>query len=34
MESLSAWTDEMLALETAAVKRLLKLGARVQGLLR
>ena len=34
MESLSAWTDEMLALETAAVKRLLKLGARVQALLR
>jgi DNA-binding transcriptional regulator GbsR (MarR family) len=34
MESLSAWTDEMLALETTALKRLLKLGARVQALLR
>jgi DNA-binding transcriptional regulator GbsR (MarR family) len=34
MEGLSAWTGEMLALETAAVKRLLKLGARVQALLR
>jgi len=34
MESLSAWTDEVLALETPAVKRLLKLGARVQALLR
>jgi DNA-binding transcriptional regulator GbsR (MarR family) len=34
MESLSAWTSEMLALETTALKRLLKLGARVQALLR
>ena len=33
MESLSGWTDEMLALETTALKRLLKLGARLQGLL-
>jgi hypothetical protein len=34
MESLSAWTDEMLALETATLARLAKLGAKVQSLLR
>jgi DNA-binding transcriptional regulator GbsR (MarR family) len=34
MESLSAWTDEMLALETATLARLAKLGAKVQTLLR
>jgi DNA-binding transcriptional regulator GbsR (MarR family) len=34
MEALSAWTDEMLALETATMKKLIRLGARVQGLLR
>ena len=33
MESLSAWTAEMLVLETTALKRLLKLGARLQALL-
>jgi DNA-binding transcriptional regulator GbsR (MarR family) len=34
MEALSAWTDEMLALETATLARLAKLGAKVQTLLR
>ena len=34
VEGLSAWTDEMLRLETPALKKLLKLGARVQALLR
>lgn len=34
MEALSAWTDEMLALETATLARVAKLGAKVQTLLR
>lgn len=34
MEALSGWTDEMLALETATLKKLVRLGARVQALLR
>jgi len=34
MESLSSWTDDMLSLETGTLKKLVKLGARVQGLLR
>jgi DNA-binding transcriptional regulator GbsR (MarR family) len=34
MEALSTWTDEMLALETATLARLAKLGAKVQTLLR
>jgi DNA-binding transcriptional regulator GbsR (MarR family) len=34
MESLSAWTDEMLRLETPTLARLAKLGAKVQSLLR
>jgi DNA-binding transcriptional regulator GbsR (MarR family) len=34
MESLSAWADEMLALETATLARLARLGAKVQSLLR
>jgi len=34
MEALSGWTDEMLALETATLKKLIRLGARVQALLR
>ncbi|MEO8675603.1 MAG: MarR family transcriptional regulator [Casimicrobiaceae bacterium] len=34
MESLSEWTDEMLALETKTLKKLLKLGAKVRKLLR
>jgi DNA-binding transcriptional regulator GbsR (MarR family) len=34
MEALSAWTDEMLGLETATLARLARLGARVQTLLR
>ena len=34
MDALSGWTGEMLKLETAALKKLLKLGARVQALLR
>ena len=33
MEGLSAWTDQMLALETATLKKLIRLGARVQSLL-
>ncbi len=34
MEALSSWTDEMLALETATLKKLIRLGARVQALIR
>ena len=34
MEELSRWTDEMLKLETATLKKLVRLGARVQTLLR
>jgi len=34
MEGLSAWTDEILKLETAVLKKFLKLGARAQALLR
>ena len=34
MESLSRWTDEMLKLETPTLNRLVRLGAKVQGLLR
>jgi DNA-binding transcriptional regulator GbsR (MarR family) len=33
MEALSAWTDQMLALDTATLGKLMKLGARVQALL-
>jgi DNA-binding transcriptional regulator GbsR (MarR family) len=34
MESLSAWSDQMLALDTATLARLMKLGSRIQALLR
>jgi len=34
MEALSAWTEEMLGLESATLTRLMKLGAKVRGLLR
>lgn len=34
MESGSAWVDELLALETAGLKKLLRLGARLKSLLR
>jgi DNA-binding transcriptional regulator GbsR (MarR family) len=34
MESLSAWTDEMLALEAPELKKVLRLGARVRSLLK
>ena len=34
MEGASAWSNEMLELETGVLKKLLKLGARVQALLR
>jgi DNA-binding transcriptional regulator GbsR (MarR family) len=34
MEALSRWTDEMLKLETPTLSRLVRLGAKVQGLLR
>jgi DNA-binding transcriptional regulator GbsR (MarR family) len=34
MEALSKWTDEMLNLETATLTRLVKLGAKVRGLIR
>jgi len=34
MESLSAWSEEMLQLETSTLKKLLKLGARIRNLLR
>lgn len=33
MEALSGWTDEMLALETGTLRRLIRLGARVKNLL-
>jgi DNA-binding transcriptional regulator GbsR (MarR family) len=33
MESISGWTDEMLALETGTLRKLLKLGARIKALL-
>jgi DNA-binding transcriptional regulator GbsR (MarR family) len=34
MEALSKWTDEMLSLETTTLTRLVKLGAKVRGLIR
>jgi DNA-binding transcriptional regulator GbsR (MarR family) len=34
MEALSGWTDEMLALDTTTLSKLVKLGAKVQTLLR
>ena len=34
MEALSKWTDEMLGLETTTLSRLVKLGAKVRGLIR
>jgi DNA-binding transcriptional regulator GbsR (MarR family) len=34
MESVSGWTDEMLGLDTATLARLMKLGSRIQALLR
>ena len=34
MEALSKWTNEMLSLETATLARVVKLGAKVQGLIR
>jgi DNA-binding transcriptional regulator GbsR (MarR family) len=34
MEALSKWTDEMLSLETVTLTRVVKLGAKVRGLLR
>ncbi len=34
MEALSRWTDEMLSLETATLTRVVKLGAKVRGLIR
>ncbi len=34
MQGVSGWSDEMLELETGVLKKLLKLGARVQALLR
>ena len=34
MEALSRWTDEMLSLEVSTLTKLVKLGAKVQGLLR
>jgi DNA-binding transcriptional regulator GbsR (MarR family) len=34
MEGLSSWTNEMLALETGTLKKVIRLGARVQALLR
>jgi len=34
MEALSRWTNEMLSLEVSTLTKLVKLGARVQGLLR
>ena len=34
LEAVSAWTDELLKLETAGLKKLLKLGPRVQALLK
>jgi len=34
MEAASAWADQLLSLDTASLKRLLKLGARLEALLR
>ncbi len=34
MESLAAWTDEMLELETATLRKVVKLGAKIKTLLR
>ncbi len=34
MESVASWTDDMLKMETSTLKKLVKLGAKVQGLLR
>jgi DNA-binding transcriptional regulator GbsR (MarR family) len=34
MESLSAWTDEMLQLEPETIKKIMKLGSRIQKLVR
>lgn len=34
METLSAWADEMLRLEPATLLKVMKLGAKIQGLLR
>jgi DNA-binding transcriptional regulator GbsR (MarR family) len=34
METLSAWTDDMLSLDTPTLRRLAKLGARIQSFLR
>ena len=34
MEALSSWTDEMLSVETSSLKKLIKLGAKVQTFLR
>jgi len=34
MQALSSWTEEMLALETATLRKLVRLGARVQTLVR
>ena len=34
MEALSSWTDQMLALETGTLKKVMRLGARVQALIR
>jgi DNA-binding transcriptional regulator GbsR (MarR family) len=34
MDSLSGWTDEMLGLDTATLARVMKLGSRIQALLR
>ncbi len=34
MEALSSWTDQMLSLETPTLKKVMRLGARVQALLR
>jgi len=34
MEALSRWTDEMLGLETATLAKLVKIGAKVQALVR
>ncbi|HZM36615.1 MAG TPA: hypothetical protein VFC18_19285 [Burkholderiales bacterium] len=34
MDALSGWTDEMLALDTTTLSKLVKLGAKVQTLLR
>jgi hypothetical protein len=34
MEALSAWSEEMLRLDTATLVKLMKLGARVRGIVR